>query len=86
MLLYIILCVVLFIMFFRNVPREGFFMGIEDSNQKWVNLPDSLQTTCKRTRNTIDLIRDDTRNVYTNDNDAIYNNYQNILAYAAGFC
>jgi len=79
MLLYIILLVVLLNQLY---VREGFFQGVMVDDQ---TLPDALQVSCKN-RNTLECKMDMKRNVCTNDNDVLYESYQNILAYASGYC
>jgi hypothetical protein len=93
MLLYIILFVVTVILVFDPHlfgPRlfglhlfgigqpigEG-FIGVEGT---------TLALGSCRGRNSVDGKWDETRRIYTNDNDALYQNYQNVLAYASGFC
>lgn len=87
MLLYIILLVVLLNQLY---VREGFFQGVTLKNtdgktNELIKLPDDLQVTCKN-RNVLECKMDLTRNVCTNDNDVLYESYQNILAYASGYC
>ena len=79
MLLYIILLVVLLNQLY---VREGLFLGVKVDDQK---LPDHLQLTCEE-RNALECKMDLKRNVCTNDNDVLYESYQNILAYASGYC
>jgi len=88
MLLYIILLAVLLNQLY---VREGLFLGVTLKNthgtpNEIINLPVDLQVgTCKN-RNTLECKMDLTKNVCTNDNDVLYESYQNILAYASGYC
>lgn len=80
MLLYIILLVVLLNQLY---VREGLFLGVMVDDQ---TLPDALHATPCKNRNTLECKMDLKRNVCTNDNDVLYESYQNIMAYASGYC
>lgn len=80
MLLYIILLVVLLNQWY---VREGLFLGVMVDSK---SLPDHLQVKSCKNRNTLECKMDLKRNLCTNDNDALYESYQNILAYASGYC
>jgi len=80
MLLYIILLVVLLNQLY---VREGLFLGVTVDSK---TLPDDLQVAPCKHRNTLECKMDMKRNVCTNNNDVLYESYQNILAYASGYC
>jgi len=80
MLLYIILLVVLLNQLY---VREGLFLGVTVDSK---SLPDNLQVARCKNRNTLECKMDMKKNICTNDNDALYESYQNILAYASGYC
>ena len=85
MLLYIILFVVLLNQLYI---QEG-FLGVtvqKDNTYEMIKLPEDLNAIPCKNRNTLECRMDTQRNVCTNDNDALYENYQNILAYASGYC
>ena len=86
MLLYIILFIVLLNQLY---VREGLFIGVTVKNNnidEIINLPNDLHATPCKNRNTLECKMDTQRNICTNDNDALYESYQNILAYASGYC
>lgn len=62
------------------MTKEG-FVGLDPPQ-----IYTSLGVAPCATRNHLYGRWDDKRKIYTNDDDALYNNHQNILAYAAGQC
>ena len=73
MLLYIILLLVALNLLYELVVKEG----MENPG---------LGVECSINPNVLFPKYDPVLNVYTNDNDTLYNNYQNILLYAKTKC
>jgi hypothetical protein len=88
MLLYIILLVVLVVLIQELVGKWTHTCDIREGYEGRDNpqLYTSLGVAPCAARNRLYGKWDEPRGIFTNDDDALYTNHQNILAYAAGQC